>query len=156
MTRLVAQDPLQTWRWYAEIDGVRATSFSEVSGLESEVEIVPYAEGGMDTDQKSPGRKVYTDIVLKTGVFEPLQPGATDLSELAKRSHELDQPYVTAEPRFGMVIVQVDNYGRIARRYEVDNCIVKKWQPTSTMNTASQAHYQTLTIAHEGFTEIVG
>jgi phage tail-like protein len=49
-------------------EGLRA-AFSEVSGLEAEIEVIEYRTGGEDfTVRKLPGLKKFTNITLKRGI----------------------------------------------------------------------------------------
>ena len=61
-------DPYKAFNFRVEIDGMTA-AFTEVSGLESEVETIDYREGGEETRvRKLPGLRKYSHIVLKRGL----------------------------------------------------------------------------------------
>ena len=62
-------DPLPSFRFLVEIEGIQQASFMECSGLGSHIEVVEYREGAEPaTVRKLAGRVTYPDIVLKWGV----------------------------------------------------------------------------------------
>jgi phage tail-like protein len=62
-------DPLLTFKFHVEIDGMLFAGFNEVSGLSVEVETEDYQEGGVnDFVHKLPKHTKYQNIVLKKGV----------------------------------------------------------------------------------------
>jgi phage tail-like protein len=50
-----------------EIDGVISGGFKEISGLESEVEVIEYKDGSDPITHKRAGKTKYSNIVLKRG-----------------------------------------------------------------------------------------
>ena len=66
-------DPYLNFNFRVEIAGLAAASCSAVSGLESEVEVVEYREGGEELRvRKLPGLHKYGNIVLKRGITQTL------------------------------------------------------------------------------------
>lgn len=65
----VRNDPFVSGNFLVEIEGIAATSFSEVSGLDTSIEVVDYRSGDakLYTEQKLPGLRKYSNIVLKRG-----------------------------------------------------------------------------------------
>jgi phage tail-like protein len=62
-------DPHPGFGFLVQIQDVGSASFSEVSGLGVEVEVIEYRNGNEDrTVRKLPGLRKYTNIVLKRGV----------------------------------------------------------------------------------------
>ena len=56
-------------KFLVEIDGISAAGFAEVSGLETETDVIEYREGGdAGTARKLPGLTKYANIVLKRGI----------------------------------------------------------------------------------------
>lgn len=64
-------DPLLTYKFHIEIDGILVAGFSEASGLSIQTEYETVKEGGYNNgDYKLPVRTKFTDITLKRGVVE--------------------------------------------------------------------------------------
>lgn len=61
-------DYLPAHNFKLELDGVISGGFKEISGLESEVEIVEYRDGSDPVTHKRPGKVKYSNIVLKRGL----------------------------------------------------------------------------------------
>jgi hypothetical protein len=62
-------DPYMSYNFLIEIDGLLTGGFTEVSGLESEIELEEYQEGGMNKYvHKFPTRIVYPNLVLSHGM----------------------------------------------------------------------------------------
>ena len=60
-------DPYGSFNFLVEIDGLTAAGFTEVSGLDVEVSVIEYREGGDFLTRKLPGLKKYSNITLKRG-----------------------------------------------------------------------------------------
>jgi phage tail-like protein len=64
-------DPYKAFNFRVEIDGVALARFSEVSGLESETDVIEYRTGGeSNTVRKLPGLTKHADIVLRRGITQ--------------------------------------------------------------------------------------
>lgn len=61
-------DPLGNFNFRIELDGIQRAAFQEVSGLESSIDVIEYAEGGDVTSRKFPGRVRYANIMLRWGL----------------------------------------------------------------------------------------
>ena len=153
-SRSVVNDPLKTFRWRVYINGVLRTAFMECSGLSSKVDVVEYGEGGSDTNQKSPGRKQYEPISLKTGRFAPGATGADDLFDLAMRSHERGVVGASSEIRETLEIAVHDNFDVECERWEVVECWVSDWVPVPGLGIASEAMLESVVVQHEGFKRV--
>lgn len=66
----MAEYPLPKFHYQVEWGGTRI-GFTEISGLEVEIEEIAYREGSSPEyhDLKMPGRPKYSDITMKRGVF---------------------------------------------------------------------------------------
>ena len=60
-------DHLVTSKFKIEIDGVTQGAFAAMDGIESNTEVVHFADGEDITERKRPGRTRYSNIVLKRG-----------------------------------------------------------------------------------------
>jgi len=56
-------------RFRAEIEGVTAGEFAEVSGLESRTEVIKYADGGDPNVHKRPRRTAFSNIILTSSAL---------------------------------------------------------------------------------------
>lgn len=65
-------DPYKNFNFTVSINGITA-GFSEVSGLDSEVSVIEYREGGDHLIRKLPGLIKFANIVLKRGITESLE-----------------------------------------------------------------------------------
>ena len=64
-------DPLMSFRFLVEIDGITTAHASEVTGLQIETETEPYEEGGVnDFVHQLPKRTKYQHITLKRGITD--------------------------------------------------------------------------------------
>ena len=63
-------DPLESFRFRVEIEGIVQAGFTECTGLGSHIEVVEHRDGTDATSaaRKIPGRVTYPDITLKWGV----------------------------------------------------------------------------------------
>jgi phage tail-like protein len=61
-------DPYKNFNFRVEIDGLTVAGFSECSGLETEVSVIDYREGGDFLVRKLPGLAKVGDVTLKRGI----------------------------------------------------------------------------------------
>lgn len=65
------EDPLYTFRFHVEIHGLTVAGFSEVSGLQVEIETEDIREGGVnDYVHKLPTVTKYPNLILKRGLID--------------------------------------------------------------------------------------
>ncbi len=58
---------ISAYNFKIEIEGVDAGAFSEITGLESSIEVIEYQDGDDPLTRKRPGRTKYSNITLKRG-----------------------------------------------------------------------------------------
>lgn len=64
-------DPYKTYRFLVEIEGLVSGGFSEVSGLQVEIDVEDYREGGVnDYVHKLPKFRKYPNLILKRGLTD--------------------------------------------------------------------------------------
>lgn len=64
-------DRLANFRFGVEIEGVAKAAFTEFSGLQAEVEVMSYEEGGCnDYVHQRPGRAKLSNVTLKRGMVD--------------------------------------------------------------------------------------
>ena len=133
-------DPLANAKFCVEIGMIQEATFTEASGLEAELEIFEYQEGGNNLyTHKLPGRVKYPNVTLKRGVTT---------------SNELWMWFQTGT--FGKVdrrnisIVLYDQDGSEVRRWNLFNAYPIKWTGPSFNAGAKDVSIETVVFAHEG------
>lgn len=71
MARTMVNDPLQRFRFRVEINGVEF-GCRNVSGLELEIEVATYREGGYNATHKLPGIPSTGTLTIEKGVFRDI------------------------------------------------------------------------------------
>ncbi|QDB79386.1 phage tail protein [Georgenia sp. 311] len=134
-------DPLVSFNFKVEIEGITVGDFAEVTGLGSTIESIDYREGGENTTvRKLPGKTTYSDIVLKRGTTK----GDNTLYDWHR---EVVSGVVTL--RSGSIIV-TDRQGTEVLRYNFINAWPKEFKPADYNATASSVATESVTFAHEG------
>lgn len=133
-------DPYGAFNFLVEIDGIAAGAFSEVSGLESTVEVIEYRNGSDDiTVRKLPGLKKHANIVLKRGFTN---------------DHSLWDWYkATLDGRVerrSMMITVLNEAREPALRFAVRNAWPCSWSGPDLDAGKSTVAIETLEICHEG------
>ena len=72
MARALTTDPTQQFRFTVEVDGIVTGGFSKVSGLETELEVVEYREGGYTSTRKLPGIEKTGTATFERGAFSDI------------------------------------------------------------------------------------
>jgi phage tail-like protein len=141
---MARHDPYKSFNFRVEIDGM-AAAFTEVGGLESEVEVVEYREGGEETRlRKLPGLAKYTNIVLKRGITQDAQ-----LWNWHKQV--LDG---NVQRRNGSVIL-LDDEGQEQVRWNFVNSWPSRYIGPTLDATSNDVAVETLELAYEGLERVV-
>ncbi|HKA37607.1 MAG TPA: phage tail protein [Thermoanaerobaculia bacterium] len=133
-------DPFSGLNFRLEITGLKATAFSECSGLSSEVEVIEYRSGGdAGLIRKLPGLRKYANIVLKRGIT---------------KDRELWDWYKTvldgaAKRRDGAVVL-LDEAGNDVLRWNFRQGWPRKYEGPTLNASTSEVAIETIEIAHEG------
>jgi phage tail-like protein len=69
MGRSLTNDPQQQYKFAVEIEGISGIGFSSADGLETELEVVQYREGGYGATRKLPGIEQTGTVTLEKGAF---------------------------------------------------------------------------------------
>ncbi|MDY6911256.1 MAG: phage tail protein [Chloroflexota bacterium] len=133
-------DAFPTAKFGIEIGSIMAAEFTEVTGLEAEVEIFEYQEGGNNLfTHKLPGRVKFPNITLKRGV--------TDSRDL----WDWFQSGIYGQiQRKNMSIMLFDQSGEEAKRWNFVNAYPIKWTGPSFKASDNSISIETLVIVHEG------
>lgn len=134
-------DPVLSFNFAVEITGLIVAGFNDVSGLQAEIEVLEYREGGLnDYIHKCAGPAKYSsNLILKKGI--------ADSKELW--SWYCDVLQGTIERR-SLDIVLMDSEGREKRRWTFQNAYPVKWSGPDFKAQSSEVAIESLELAHEG------
>ncbi|WP_224754069.1 phage tail protein [Paenibacillus terricola] len=133
-------DPLGSFRFRVEIDGLVVGGFSEVTGLQLETEVETYREGGANAfAYKLPKTTSSPNLVLKRGMT---------YSDLLWRWYR-GVVGGSIERRSGSVIL-LDEDGWEAWRWNFVGAYPVKWIGPELRGDQSQLAFETIELAHHG------
>lgn len=133
----------QTFNFAVEIEGLLVGGFSEVSGLESEVEVEEYREGGVNGYvHKLPGRTTHTNLTL--------QHGLTSLSTLWNWYNDTSQGSIQ---RKNGTIMLLDPRQIPVMWWNFRNALPVRWTGPSFSAVSDEVGIEALELAHEGLTK---
>lgn len=137
----IRSDPYMTYNFLVEIGGLVAGGFTEVGGLESEIELESYAEGGVNGYvHYFPKQARYPNLVLSRGLTDSdilwLWYQATLVSKIQRKN--------------GTIILL--NQKRLpVMWWNFKNAYPVKWSgPVLNANNMSQVGIERIELVHEG------
>jgi phage tail-like protein len=131
-------------RWYLEIDGITEGVFKEVSGLDSETEVIEHrvtGKGGNMVVHKVPGALKWPNIVLRRGV--------TDDKKLHDWRQKIEQGQIEANRKNGTITLYSPD-GTAVARYTFKNGWPCKFKGPALDASKNELAIEELEIAHEG------
>jgi phage tail-like protein len=133
--------PFTTGNFVVEIQGITATSFSEVSGLETSIDVVDYRAGDakLNTEQKLPGLRKTTDVILKRG-----------LTQDTSLWNWINSAIMGNVFRTSIVIKLLDQADNVVLTWKLRNAWPCKWSGPVLYAGSSDVALETLQICHEG------
>lgn len=133
-------DPYGSFRFRVEILGLRVGGFTEVSGLDREVQLEDFREGGLnDYTHKLATVTKYQNLTLKRGLAD-----ATDL-------WGWHQDVVNGRiERRQVTVVLIDISGRDTWRWVVDKAFPVKWSGASLNASTNAVFVESVELAHHG------
>lgn len=140
------QDPYLGSRFVVEVDSVFAGSFSEIEGLELEVETETYPEGGVNTHtHEFPSRASSPNLVCKRGLtdsrlFWEWTRGVADGTVVRKN---------------GLVFL-LDASGNPVWGWGFTNAYPVKWSGPALAADEGAVAIEALELAHEGLKKVPG
>jgi len=139
------QDPLLDYNFAVEIEGLVAGGFSEVSGLEVELEVQDYREGGVNgfIHKRAGPAKYASNIVLKRGM--------TDNLVLWNWYWNAVQGVID---RKNVSILLLDESGEEKVRWNFEQAYPVKWTGPSLRATANEVAIESLELAHNGLLNV--
>ena len=138
------QDPYLTFNFQVEIQGLVVGGFSEVSGLQVEIEVEDYREGGLnDYIHKLAGPTRYpSNLVLKHGL--------TDVDGLWKWQREVTQGVIK---RKNGSIVFLDSTGEERWRWNFSGAYPVRWVGPELRAGSADVAVETIELVHRGLTK---
>ena len=135
--------PYQTFNFAVEIEGLLVGGFTEVSGLESEVEVEEYREGGVNGFvHKLPGRTSHANLVLTHGL--------TSVSTLWNWYYNTT---LGAIQRRNGTIMLLDPRQIPVMWWNFRNALPVRWTGPTFTATSDEVAVESLELAHEGLTK---
>ena len=141
-------DPLVSFHFYVEIDGIAQAQFKECSGLESTSEVVEYKEAnrdGVTIVRKIPGAISWSDVVLKRGI--------TDVMELWDWRKQIEEGNVDRARKNGSIVLYNQSNQEVARWNFVEGWPSKITGPQISADS-NEIAIEELTITHEGLERV--
>ena len=132
-------DVFPAYRFYVELDNKKEAVFTEVTGLQIEMEVLEYAEGGNNGFvYRLPGRTKVGNVTFKRGLVTS--------NAFFDWCLEVASGKVT---RRNVSVVMYDVGGREVRRWSFVGAYPVRWVGPQ-LSTAPEAAIETLELAHNG------
>jgi phage tail-like protein len=141
--------PLLNFRYRVEIAGLVVAGFSEVTGLNQEIEVEELIEGGMDFVHHLPKGIKHSNLVLKRGL--------STSSELRKWYKDVLKAisYRKPIPKCPDIYISIIGpTGEDEIRFHIKSAYPIKWSGPELKAMGSEVASETLELVHEGL-EIV-
>jgi phage tail-like protein len=133
-------DPYMSFRFLVKIDDLVVGGFSEVSGLQAEIEFEEIREGGVnDYVHKLPKITKYPNITLKRGI--------TDSDVLWKWHQDVINGKI--KTRSGLIVL-LDSEGNEKWRWTFDSAYPVKWVGPDFKADSGVVSVETLELVHMG------
>lgn len=135
------KDPISGFNFAVEISGLIVAGFSEVSGLQAEIEVQEYREGGVNGYiHKLAGPARYpSNLILRKGI--------ADSTELWSWYREVSRGTIRRKP---LDVVLFDSNRDEKRRWKFQNAYPVKWLGPDLKAASSDVAVEVLELAHEG------
>ncbi|WP_303208415.1 phage tail protein [Bacteroides oleiciplenus] len=134
--------PLPSFYFKVSVTDVGDISCSEVSGLETEYDMIEYRAGDSPifTKQKMPGMRKSSDVTLKKGVFKDDKAMWDWINGIKLNTIK----------RATVTISLLDESGKPVKTWELTNAWPKKITVEGFKSDGNTAAIETLILAHEG------
>ncbi len=140
-------DPLVSYHFNVEIDGITQAQFRECGGLGSESQVVEYKESvkGVTVIRKQPGAIKWSDITLKRGV--------SDVMELWNWRKQVEQGKVDESRKNGSIVLY-DQADKEVARWNFKDGWPSKLSGPQVKADGNEVAIEELTITHEGMERV--
>jgi phage tail-like protein len=137
-------DPYLSYRFRVEIKGIQVGAFSEVSGLQVEIETHDYREGGENAYiHKVAGPARYpSHLILKHGLM--------DADELWRWQQDVVQGTFK---RHNASVILMDSAGEPIWRWEFKDAYPVRWAGPELRAGTAEVAVETLELVHHGLTK---
>jgi len=139
------KDPLMDFRFLVEIKGLIVAGFSEVSGLQQEIEIEDYIEGGNDFVHKLPKGIKHNNLILKRGMTN----SDTLWNWYQKTADAI--LYKKPIPLMDIYVVILNENREESWRFFFKDAYPIKWTGPELKGMGNDIAIETLEIVHKGF-----
>jgi phage tail-like protein len=141
-------DPLTSYHFFLEIDGITQAQFRECSGLSTESQVIEYKEAnkdGVTVIKKVPGVLKWDNITLKRGI--------TDIMELWAWRKKVEEGKVDDARKNGSIVLYNQANTEVAR-WNFENGWPTKVSGPSLNAGSDEIAVEEVTIAHEGLIRV--
>jgi phage tail-like protein len=131
-------------RWYLEIDGITEAVFREVTGLDSETEVIEHrvtGKGGNLVVHKVAGALKWSNIVLRRGI--------TDDSKLHEWRKKIEEGQIESNRKNGSVTLYAPDGSEVCR-YNFKKAWPCKFKGPALDATKNEIAIEEIELAHEG------
>jgi phage tail-like protein len=136
-------EPFMTFNFAVEIEGLLVGGFSEVSGLESQLELEPYKEGGVNGYvHQLPASVNHSNLVLRHG-----------LTAISTLWNWYDNTVRGVIQRKNGTIMLLDRKQIPVMWWNFRNGLPARWTGPTFNATSDEVGFESLEIAHEGLTK---
>jgi len=133
-------DPFAGFRFRLEIDALPVAGFTNVSGLDVEIEVETFDEGGENRFvHKLPGRRRHGDVELKRGIVG---------RDLWTWLH--DQRLGAVAPKSVTIVVVALDAAAEPLEFVLRDALVTRWRGPELAADSSAVAVETVTLAHHG------
>lgn len=134
-------DPFRSYNFAVEVRGLVVGGFSEVSGLELEIETQDYREGGVNgfIHKRAGSAKYASNLVLKRGMTDGLELWNWYWDTVHGRIH-----------RRNVSILLMDERGQEKLRWNFHKAYIVKWSGPTMHAGSSDVAVETVELAHKG------
>jgi phage tail-like protein len=134
-------DPYGAFRFRVEILGLQVGGFSEISGLERDVQVEDFREGGVnDFTHKLVTVTKYQNLGLKRGL--------ADVTELFQWHQDVVNGKIEKRQ---ITVTLIDNAGKDTWRWVFNQAYPIKWSGSGLNATTSAVFVESVEFAHGGF-----
>lgn len=139
--------PYRTYRYQVEIDGISRAGFSEVSGVNSTIDVIEYREGDdlRNTPRKLPGLAKFGNVTLKWGTSDD-----SDFIEWILGVIPSNTAPPTGMIRKTVTITLFDDAGSPGPVWTLINAWPTSYTAPDLSGTGNEAAIQSLEFCHEG------
>ena len=138
-------DPVPAFRFEINLDNLPVAGFSECSGLQLEIEVQEYHEGGLNAYmRKFPGHTKQSNITLKRGIVD---------RKVWEWFYKLTQGNV--EFRNGSIVVRDPSGSAEVMKWNFKNAFPCKWVGPELNATQNNVAVETLELCHQGLERLI-